>query len=388
MQFSSRNLITGAAADNSSIKDLREAVLGSGSAGLVVQTYANTILQQPDITLPADLLAKIPVDVFLKTARTHADNYLNNIQPGIINTIQDVNGYSTQFSSFNKVISQSINTWKMGNNLTAKQEALDLLKQLQIGLTSKQNKVILVSKDLGKLLLDLNGDVANFTTAVSTADIEIGADSKVIGDLENTISSFDSKIAGAASGVALSGLVAIGGGLLIVVGAGLTPFTFGASTGLIVAGAAVVVVGAGGLTASSVVLSSLISGKSDAIRQKAILTDDLNALHLLKPAFVNLQSSASNAIAQVNNMANAWNILGGNLGNVIGSISDAQTFSDLPVVVQAYLDTANDQWADVKTAVQTINQQMTGVQTKILKDGNGKLIQLNNESILTAAEAA
>jgi len=137
-----------------------------------------------------------------------------------------------------------------------------------------------------------------------------------------------------------------------------------------------------------VVLSSLISGKSDAIRQKAILTDDLNALHLLKPAFVNLQSSAGNAIAQVNNMANAWNILGGNLGNVIGSISDAQTFSDLPVVVQAYLDTANDQWADVKTAVQTINQQMTGVQTKILKDGNGKLIQLNNESILTAAEAA
>ncbi|MBK9491654.1 MAG: hypothetical protein IPO07_24780 [Haliscomenobacter sp.] len=89
------------------------------------------------------------------------------------------------------------------------------------------------------------------------------------------------------------------------------------------AGAAVVVVGAGGLTASSVVLSSLISGKSDAIRQKAILTDDLNALHLLKPAFVNLQSSAGNAIAQVNNMANAWNILGGNLSNVIGSIRDA-----------------------------------------------------------------
>jgi non-hemolytic enterotoxin B/C len=385
MKFSSRNFITGAAADNSSISSLTDAVQGSASAGLIVQTYANTILQQPDIPLPADLLAKIPVDVFLKTARTHADNYLNNIQPGIIKTIQDVNGYSSQFSSFNNLIGQSIDTWKMGNNLSAKQEALELLKQLQIGLTSKQNNVILIGKDLGRLLTDLNGDVANFNTAVATADIEIGADSKAIHDLDDTISSFDSKIAGAASGVAISGLVAIGGGLLIVVGAGLTPFTAGASTGLIFAGAAVVVVGAGGLTASSVVLSSLISGKSDAVRLKAVLNSDLNALHLLKPAMVNLQSSASNAIVQVNNMANAWSILGGNLNNVIGSINDAQTYSDLPVIVQAYLNTANSQWADVKTVVQTINQQMTGVQTKILKDDKGQLMQLNSESIMKAA---
>ena len=100
---------------------------------------------------------------------------------------------------------------------------------------------------------------------------------------------------------------------------------------------------------------------------------------------VNLQSSASNAIVQVNNMANAWSILGGNLNNVIGSINDAQTYSDLPVIVQAYLNTANSQWADVKTVVQTINQQMTGVQTKILKDDKGQLMQLNSESIMKAA---
>ena len=48
--------------------------------------------------------------------------------------------------------------------------------------------------------------------------------------------------------------------------------------------------------------------------------------------------------------------------NVVGSIQQSRDYSQLPVVVQAYLNTAGAQWSQVQANTQIIQQQMTGVQ--------------------------
>lgn len=94
-----------------------------------------------------------------------------------------------------------------------------------------------------------------------------------------------------------------------------------------------------------------------------------------------LSTSASAASQQVNNMKNAWDFLGNNMGNVISSLDNAHTYSELPIGVQAYLNTANKQWTTVQDSVKIIQAQMVGVKTTVLKDSKGNLSPLNSQVI-------
>jgi hypothetical protein len=212
--------------------------------------------------------------------------------------------------------------------------------------------------------------------------VVIGGDQGAIAELRNQISDMDGRIAGAATGVALSGLTIIGGALMIAAGAIASFITAGTSTPLVVAGVAVVVVGAAGLTASSIVLSQLISAKAALISQQAQLDADLKFLTNFKSTMGTLGTAATEAATQLNNMSNAWGLLSGNLNNVVGSIQQSRDYSQLPVVVQAYLNTAGAQWAQVQANTQIIQQQMTGVQLPQLP--NNQLNAANLQALRAA----
>ena len=216
----------------------------------------------------------------------------------------------------------------------------------------------------------------------------IGGDQGALAELDRQVDDMNKRIAGAATGVALSGLTVIGGGLMIAAGAIASFITAGTSTPLIIAGVAVVAVGAAGLTASSIVLAKLIEAKSSLLSEKAQLNADLKFLRDFKGTVTTLSTSAQTASMQLTNMSNAWGILSGNLSNVVGSVSSAQTYSDLPIVVQAYLNTASSQWTQVLGNVTTIQTQMSGVQTKLLSGTGGSLAKLDQAALQNLAKAA
>lgn len=361
MQRHLRLLRLGANLDADPATNLGDTTAKAATSGVLVQSYCTLVAQQPNIEIPASVASKLPpVNDYLKLAQTNTNDYLTNIQPKILIVVTDVAGYAAQFGQFSTIITGKINDWK-GGSPSARQDALDLLKALQQALQTKLDNVNGVKTSLSGFQGKLNVDISHFNTASSTADTVIGGDQGAIAELNSQISNMDKRIGGAAAGVALSGLTIIGGGLMIAAGAIASFITAGTSTPLIVAGVAVVVVGAAGLTASSIVLAQLIDAKANLLSQRATLDADLKFLTNFKSTIGTLGTAASDAATQINNMSNAWGLLSGNLGNVVGSIQQARDYSQLPVVVQAYLNTAGAQWSQVQTNTQIIQQQMTGV---------------------------
>lgn len=376
-----RVLYASANLDNAAITKLADTVAQAAAAGLMVQNYCTLVAQQPAIVLPASIISKMPpVNQFLDTARANANDYLTNVQPKIIAVVTDVGGYAQEFNAFNTMITGKINDWK-GGSTQAKTDALALLQQLQTDLQTKLTNVNGVRTSIDGFRTKLNTDIGNFNTAKSQADIIIGGDQGAIADLDQQVDDLNKKIAGAGAGIAVSALVLIGGALMIAAGAVASFITAGTSTPLVVAGVAVVVVGAAGLTAASIVLAKLIEAKSGLLSQKVQLQADLKFLTDFKGTMDTLGTSATTASTQLTNMSNAWTILGGNLGNVVGSVQNARTYSDLPIVVQAYLNTAGSQWGTVLTNVTTIQNQMSGVKTVTLKNNKGDLGTLNTQSL-------
>jgi len=62
------------------------------SQALTIKTYSNSVLNQPDVDFSCfDTLTKYQseINTELATAKTHANNYLNSIQPSIITNISN-----------------------------------------------------------------------------------------------------------------------------------------------------------------------------------------------------------------------------------------------------------------------------------------------------------
>jgi archaellum component FlaC len=367
--------------DNPSIQELGAALSSSASAALIVQTYCNQILQQPDIEIPASVINKLPpIKKYLEDAKAHGNNYLKNIQPNMIKVVTDVGGYSQQFTNFYNLIDDRLNDWK-GGDKSAKEDAMALLQQLQNALDDKKKSVIVVSKDLNNFITDINQDISNFHTASIKADTIIGGDQGSLASLDSAISKIDTTISVAIAGIAISGLVTVGGGLLVAVGSIANFVTAGTSTPVIVAGVALVVVGVAGVTASSIVLKNTLEAKSKLLQQKAELNANLIFLKNFKSTIGTLETSASLASSQLGSMSNAWVTLGNNMGNVIQALDNARTYSELTITVQAYLNTANTQWMTVQKNVQILQEQMAGVKTTVLKDSQGNLGMLDSNAL-------
>ncbi|MBD2291876.1 HBL/NHE enterotoxin family protein [Microcystis wesenbergii FACHB-1317] len=371
-----------ATADSSDIQDLNSKVQASASSGLVVQGYCTQIMQQPSFVIPnTDTLKNFPdINGNLTIARGNASYYLNTVQPMIIGVISETRAYSQQFKGFQPLIIQRLDDWKNGST-QGRTDALALINQLKNDVDLKTASAKKVADEIGNFRTKLNGDISNFNTAITQATTLIqgtDGDGGALASLNDQLSDLDGKIAGASVGVALSGLTIIGGGLLIATGAIATFITAGTSAPMVAAGVAIVVVGAAGLTASSIVLANLISTKSNLLQQKQQLKDSVTFLTGLKSSLDPLNNLAQNASNEVNNMYNAWTFLGKNLGQVSSSLENADKYSQLPITVQAYLNTAYGQWDAVDQSIETIQNQMTGVTVETPKDANGNLVSLTD----------
>lgn len=347
-------------------KQMGEAVKNTASAGLIVQTACVSIQRQPLLYLPKELQAKMPdVNGYIRTAQGNATRYLNSVQPQIITVITDVSGFSVIFPRLAKDINGYLKAWSVGS-MDNKKRALDAIAALKKVVHEKGDAVNGVVVDIGDMMGLFNGDVAHFQEVSQACEAQLTGDKGELRELEKQLSSIDGKIAGASVGVGVSGLAIIGGAFMILVGSIASFVTAGTSTPLVVAGAVIAGTGTAGLVASSVILAELIKTKGELLTRKALLDNYVNALTGCQSNIDQLNANAQEASNKLSLMKDAWGFLGGDLGQVEGMLADAQSYSDLPSIVQAFFESAEGQWASVNADIELIKKQMAGVEEKEL----------------------
>jgi len=178
--------------------------------------------------------------------------------------------------------------------------------------------------------------------------------------MNKQLGSIQSQIDGAIAGIALSAIAVVGGTFLCAVG-GVTDFiTAGTTTPLVVAGVLIVAAGVGGEVASGITLATLNSTKAKLLSEETMLRSEVKLATGISQAFSSLKNLVTGAVTAAQSMVNAWNILGDDITQLSSNLKNGITSADK--VRELFLAAANKEVKTVQSDIQTIKQQMSGVQ--------------------------
>jgi hypothetical protein len=357
---------------DSGAKNIADANKDQVGGALLIQTYANSVLQQPNVDFGGEkhlVQYEKSINAGLATGRQHATNYLNVVQPSIIKNLTSISGYYDLFTAIPTVLPPGSTEEQWVQTLTALKTQSD---QNHAAATS-------VVTQLNTLRDDLSQDAQFFKQTTSDLNAAVDGDNGVLSGLDDEISSIQSSIDGAIAGIVVSGLAIVGGAFLTAVG-GITDFvTAGASTPLVVAGVAVVAAGIGGEVASAITLKNLNDQKANLINEKAQLKAEVKLAQGISSGFGSLSDQLSGAITAAQSMANAWNLLGNDINTITNDLQNGIQNAD--TLRQLWLTAANTTVAKVQTDISIIKQQLAGVHTFVSPPG-----QTVGDTIVQAAQ--
>lgn len=334
-----------------SVSKLATANTAQAQVGVQMQAYCNSVLEQPSVSFAGfENLAKYETEVNagIAAAKEHATTYVKVVKPAIVTNISNISNYFDLHGAVATTVPEGATKEEWLTNLGEVKDAVD--------------EYIDHAKGVVSMLGDLHGglvtDVGAFATTVSRLNAAVNGDNGVLDSLDDQINDLQGKIAGAITGIVLSGLAVVGGGIMILVGALAEAVTGGLATALVVGGAAVLIAGVGGAVGAGVALGGLLSAKSDLITRKSNLKAEVQLALGMKTGFGDLRDQASAAVNAATAMQNAWEFLGSDLGQLSTDLNKGIIGSD--AVRKLWLTTANKAIATVSGDVTTIKNQMTG----------------------------
>jgi hypothetical protein len=326
------------------------------SQALIVQGYALSVLQQPNVDFSGFPKLKANQDEMnagIASAKGNANLYLNTILPNMITTIANIDAYFQTQNALATALAPG----------TDVQTAIALIRAVQEQAQTFQAQSNGVVTSLQSLRTGISTDASNFNSYVTKLNAAVNGDNGVLSSINDQLGSIDGKIAGAAVGVALSGLAIAGGVFMVLVGSIAEFVTAGTSTPLVVAGVGVIAAGVGGEVGASIALANLLQLKGDLLSQKSQLTSEVNLATGISSGFKSLADGATAAVQATQEMANAWSLLGDDLGSLVNSLTKGQTTVD--ALRTLFVTAAQGNVKTVQQDVITIKGQLTGVQTKI-----------------------
>lgn len=335
------------------IEEMMQSNSAQSSAGLLLQSYCNTVLSQPKVNFAGfESLAPLQTEVNagLATAQGRASHYLDDIQPLIIRNITNMSSYFDLHSAV---------ATSLPPNATKKEwlDALAAVKEAADGYQGDATNVVGQLRDLHK---GLTSDVASFTSVVTRLNAAVDGDNGVLAGIEKQLNEIDGKMAGAITGIVLSGLATVGGAIMILVGALAEAVTGGAATALVVGGVAVLAAGVGGAIGSGLVLGGMLNAKAELITNRSKLQADVRMAQGMSSGFKALGEHAGTAVEAASSMRNAWQFLGDDLSSLSSNLDKGIVSTD--VLRQIWLTTANTSITRVRGDIDTIKAQMTGTQ--------------------------
>lgn len=355
-------------------QNINAANKAQSSQALVIQNYCNSINEQPTVDFSGEKnLAQYQTQINsgLTTAQNHANQYLNAIQPSIIQNIANISNYYALNNAVLTTLPEGSTEAQWVNDLTALQNQS---KQYQ----SDANGVV---TSLQTLHDNLTTDAASFARTVTELNAAVNGDNGVLDSLNSQLSTIQGQIDGAIAGTVLSGLTIVGGAFLTAVGAVEDFVTAGASTPLVVAGVAIVCAGVGGEVASAITLKNLNDQKANLLNQESSLKAEVKLATGISGGYQSLMNQVKSAVEAASQMENAWNSLSSDLGNLIDDLQ--QGIKSAAEVRKLFLAASNTEIQTVVTDINTIKGQMAGVTSIVAKPG-----QSVGEAIVAAAQSA
>ncbi|NHQ90803.1 HBL/NHE enterotoxin family protein [Janthinobacterium lividum] len=330
------------------------------SQALLIQTYANSINEQPSVDFSGDanlLKYQSQINDGLGQAQTHATAYLNVIQPSIIANIANIGNYY----ALNNAVLTALPTGSTEAQWIA---TLTALQQQSQQYQTAANGVVSALQTLHD---NLTTDSASFATTVSDLNAAVNGDNGVLSSINSQLGTIQGQIDGAIAGTVLSGLAIVGGTFMVVVGGVADFVTAGTSTPLVVAGVAVVAAGIGGEVASAITLKNLNDEKATLLGQEASLTAEVKLATGISSGYASLSNQVQAAVQSATQMENAWEFLSSDLGSLIGDLQ--QGIQNTDTIRTLFLTAANTEMQAVTTDITTIKGQMTGVTSIVAPKG-------------------
>ena len=349
---------------------INTANIAQTSQALHIQAYAISVNEQPMVDFSgAPSLSKYQTEInsALKTAQTHATNYLNVIQPSIITNIANISNYYALHSSVPTTLPEGATEKQWIEVLTAIESQAEAYRIVSNGVVAQ----------LQTLHANLTTDAANFEKIVNHLNAAVNGDNGVLESIHAQLGTIQTQINLAIGGTILSGLAIAGGVFLIAVG-GIAEFvTAGTSTLVVVGGIALVCAGIGGETASIVSLHNLNNDIANLLTNEANLTEEVKLAAGISVGYNNLKVLVGTAVEAASGMSNAWQILSADLGSMIDDLK--QGINNTAYIRKLFLDATNKVVKAAMQDIQTIKTQMAGVQ---------KIVAGKGETVGDAIEAA
>jgi hypothetical protein len=343
------------------------------SQALIIQTYANSINEQPAVDFggqPHLATYQTQINAGLKTAQAHANNYLNVIQPSILLNIANISNYY----ALNNAVATTL---PAGSTEAQWLEALTALQSQSATFQTAAGRVV---SSLQTLHGNLTADAASFSGTVTALNAAVNGDNGILASDNKELSSIQGKIDGAIAGIVTSGLAIVGGAFMIAVG-GIADFvTAGTTTPLVVGGIGIVAAGVGGEVASAITLKGLNDQKAKLLTEESTLTAEVTLATGISSGYQSLLSQVKNAVDAATEMENAWGFLSSDLGSMISDLQNG--VQNAGTLREIFLSAANTVMKTVTADIATIKTQMAGVTIIVARPG-----QTVGDALVAAANA-
>ena len=284
-------------------------------ASIAIQTYVAAILRQPDLKL--DALPQLPEHQ--KTAREHAQSWLDKVLPNIVKTNADIIDYANSFLSFYDKLIELAKQIDDGDKTNIKTFA-DGLVILRNVLTTKETASKNVENQIEDFKSNLSVDYDEFTKDAAAATKLLEGDDGAIKKINDEIDSVNSQL-NTYIGMMSGGAVGIVGGItMILVGSFATIETAGISSSLIVAGTGLLVGGIGSDITGGVEYSLAVKRKKELLEELATDKQGIGAIKHIHTVLDGFVSQMDDALKSVSNLRDQWSQLGADLDKVIADL--------------------------------------------------------------------
>ncbi|WP_043196271.1 HBL/NHE enterotoxin family protein [Pseudomonas putida] len=355
----------------------RIALRGQSSAAMLVQAHCMGVQAQPFVDFGShERLKPLQNDINngLTKAKQNAAYYLDDLQPRIITTLTNIEAFFELHNVLPQVLQPSTST----------ADAIALLQEMESNVEVYRRQASIIQTDLSSLRTTFAADKAFFVDNTTKLNALVNGDNGVLASINDELSGINGKIAGAATGIALGGLAAIGGVVMILVGAVGSVVTGGAATALCVGGSVLLVGGVAGAVGSSIALAGLLNLKADLITRRERLNAEVAVANGLAAGFGELGASAGQAQEGAQLMANAWGFMGSHLETLRDQLKRGQI--DSPMLRQLIIRASQGSVRLIQVDVDTIKRQMTTPGSTI--DTNKRIADMVSEKAESLEEAA
>jgi len=346
--------------NNTTIKTVEIFQKDLTASGLVLQAYGNAILQQPEVDFSSEPdLVRLQEDInrSLVIAKRHANSFLNTTNIKIINSLSALNNYFTVYKTVPTTLPEGF---------TENQWLAVLAAVKSIAEKNLKNSEFIVD-ELEELRDNLNADSDTFSAIAKSANEAVAGDNGELEAIGDAIADINSELRGIRFEIAGEALLIAGGVITIIVGATASGIT-GFQSGLAIAGGAVVVIEAGVALSESVIsMTNLYQQKTALFQKESKLKSEIKMLAGIDSVFRDLSSQAETAAIAAKEMTNTWKSLTKELNSLIADLSNG--ILSTAQVRELFLNQANNEIADLQDTINTIRQQMSGIVTVTLPEG-------------------